>query len=114
MRTIEELPLDSKVDGKPNDINGSYAFAHPWIKDYIIKVDITFETHLAVTLFKEKKFSIGKNQLGSKAASVLRWPTIQELQTVRNVFFDDTEQVHMIIAHDMQDFKAKIFKVNEL
>lgn len=114
MKKLEELPLDSKVDGKPNEVNGSYAFAHPWIKDYIIKVDVTDQTNLVVTLFKEKNFSKAMRHLGKKAAPVLRWPTIQELQTVRNVFFDDTELVHMIIAHDIEDFKAKIFKVNEL
>ena len=84
MKPLQDLPLNDKAEGSPEEPSGMYIVPHPYIRDYFLWIvfsDGLGWEHLSVSL---KKF-VSKRQRTVK--EVGRCPTWEEMCLIKDLFW---------------------------
>ena len=120
MKSIEHIPLELKLDGKVElKLNGNekvevlaagrYLTAHPFIKHYHISIDVYDEPERErVSIILIKLVSANKKIF----RNVDRYPTFDEMMMVRNLFFNEDEEVIQFVQENQEELARGHFFAN--
>ena len=103
MKKLADLPLEGKQLKDRNKEEGLYSIKHPWVKsDYLI-ADVKFTNEAEMVAVR-----VVQPVNVSKAVGRNRFPTVQELMAIRNLFFTPEEKVWTPIPVDREQYFAEL------
>lgn len=103
MKQLSSLPLDCKQEKDRHKEEGIYSIKHPWVKsDYLIADLKLSDVNEIVSVRVVQPIT------RSKAKGRNRFPTFEELMHVRNMFFEDQEQVWIPIPKERDQYYTEL------